>query len=213
MRLSRLSRAACLSVAAALLAPQLGRADDTEEFLKPDNWAGRSDIWTLDPKAKTVVGATTKDPGYNTFFCSKKKYSNFELSCKVQLLDGTGNSGVQVRSVLKDDKKFVVNGPQVDVGKGYFGALYGEGVGGYLLKPKKDAAKPAEFNDYKITVKGNHITITLNGEVTVDEDFPDNKGKNPAPAEGIIAFQVHAGYPKMRVEFKDIKFTDLSKTK
>ena len=49
------------------------------------------------------------------------------------------------------------------------------------------------------------------GEVTVDADFPDNGGKNPAPAEGIIAFQIHAGYPKMQVEFKDIKFTDLSK--
>ena len=45
----------------------------------------------------------------------------------------------------------------------------------------------------------------------LDEDFPDNKGKNPAAKEGIIAFQAHAGYAKMRVEFKDIKFTDLSK--
>ena len=59
--------------------------------------------------------------------------------------------------------------------------------------------------------KGNHVTITMNGEVTVDEDFPDNKGKNPAPAEGIIAFQIHGGYAKMRVEFKDIAFKDLSK--
>ena len=32
-----------------------------------------------------------------------------------------------------------------------------------------------------------------------------------APKTGIIAFQAHAGYPSMRVEFKDIKFKDLSK--
>ena len=72
-------------------------------------------------------------------------------------------------------------------------------------------SKPTEYNDYCILVKGNHIIIKMNDEVTIDEDFPDNKGKNPAPAEGIIAFQIHAGYPKMYVEFKDIKFKDLSK--
>jgi len=31
----------------------------------------------------------------------------------------------------------------------------------------------------------------------------------PDPAEGIIAFQIHAGYPKMKVEFKDITFKKL----
>jgi hypothetical protein len=199
MRLSRLFPAApVLALAALLTAPApAARADDTAEFLKPENWEGRSDLWTLDPKAKTVVG--------------KKKYGDFELTCKILLRDGVGNSGIQVRSVLKDEKKFVVHGPQVDVGQGYFGALYGEGVGGYLIKPKKDAAKPKEDNDYHVLVKGNHILVKLNGEVTVDEDFPTNNGKNPAPAEGIIALQIHAGYPKMRVEFKDITFTDLSK--
>ena len=123
MRLSRLFPAAALLALAALLpAPPAARADDTEDFLKPDNWEGRSDLWKIDAKAKTVVGETTEDPKYNTFFCSKKKYGDFEMTCKIQLRDGVGNSGIQIRSVLKDDKKFVVHGPQVDVGAGYFGA-------------------------------------------------------------------------------------------
>jgi len=179
-------------------------ADDTKDFLDPANWQGREDLWKID--GNTVVGETKEDPKYNTFFCSKKKYGDFEMTCKILLRDGVGNSGIQIRSALKDEKKFVVHGPQVDVGAGYFGALYGEGVGGYLIKPKKDSAKLKEVNEYKIVAKGNHITITVNGEVGVDEDFPDNKGKNPAAAEGIIAFQIHGGYPKMRVEFKDITF-------
>lgn len=208
MRLSRLAPAAALFAALAL-APAASRGDDTADFLKPENWEGRTDLWKVENGS--VVGETTEDPKVNTFLCSKKKYGDFELSCKVQLRDGVGNSGVQIRSEVFDKEKFRVKGPQVDVGKGYFGALYGEGVGGYLLKPKKDVAKPTEFNDYHVVVKGNHVTIKVNGEVTVDEDFPDNKGKNPAAAEGIIAFQIHAGYPKMRVEFRDIKFTDLGK--
>lgn len=218
MRLSHLFPAApLLALAALLAAPPVVRADDTEDFLKPENWEGNADIWTLDAKAKTVVGETKKDPGYNTFFCSKKKYSDFELSCKVQLRDGAGNSGVQIRSEVFDAKLFKVKGPQVDVGKGYWGSLYGEGVGGMMKASSPDAIKKAvketEFNDYYILAKGTKITIKINGETMVDEDFPTLPGKDakPAPKDGIIALQAHAGYPKMRVEFKDIEFKDLSK--
>ncbi|MCI0702781.1 MAG: DUF1080 domain-containing protein [Planctomycetia bacterium] len=207
-----------LFLAALLLVPAVARADDTEEFLKPDNWQGREDIWKLDPKAKTIVGETKQDPKYNTFFCSKKKYSDFELSFKVQLRDAVGNSGVQIRSERfdKDDKQpFRVRGPQVDVGKGYWGSLYGEGVGGMMKASSPDAIKKAvketEFNEYHIVAKGTKITIKINGETMVDQDFPmlPGKDKKPAPTEGIIAFQAHAGYPKMRVEYKDIVFKDL----
>jgi hypothetical protein len=219
MRLSRLLPVA----AAALVLAAPVRADDTEAFLKPENWEGRTDLWKLDPKARTVVGETTEDPKYNTFFCSKKKYSDFEMTCKVQLRDGVGNSGVQIRSERTDkegDKQpFRVRGPQVDVGKGYWGSLYGEGVGGMMKASSpeaiKKAVKESEFNDYYILAKGTRITIKINGETMVDQDFPTLPGKDakPAPVDGIIAFQAHAGYPKMRVEFKDIKFTDLSKQK
>jgi hypothetical protein len=208
MRLSRLLFAIPLLTLVALSPAAAVRADETSDFLNPENWEGLPGLWKIENG--TVIGETKEDPKYNNFLCSKKKYGDFELTCKVLLKDGEGNSGIQVRSVLVDEKKFIVAGPQVDVGKGVFGSLYGERVGGYQIKPTKDYSKPTDYNDYYVLVKGNHITIKLNGEVTVDADFPDNKGKNPAPAEGIIAFQIHAGYPKMYVEFKDIKFKDLS---
>ena len=212
MRLSRL-----LVAALAVAWTATARADDTDDFLKPENWHGRADLFKLDPAGKTIVGETMEDPKYNTFFCTKKKYSDFELSFKVQLRDATGNSGVQIRSTLRDDKKFVVAGPQVDVGKGYWGSLYGEGVGGMMKASSPDAIKKAvkekEFNEYHIVAKGTRVTIKINGETMVDQDFPTLPGKDakPAPMDGIIAIQVHAGYPKMRVEYKDIVFKDLSK--
>jgi hypothetical protein len=221
MRLSRL-----LPVVAALLfAAPAARADDTEEFLKPENWEGREDIWKIDPKARTVVGETKEDPKYNTFFISKKKYSDFEMTFKVQLRDAVGNSGVQIRSERTDKpdpankQPFRVRGPQVDVGQGYWGSLYGEGVGGMMKASNaesiKKAVKEKEFNEYHIVAKGTKITIKINGETMVDQDFPTLPGKDakPAPTEGIIAFQAHGGYAKMRVEFKDIVFKDLSKAK
>lgn len=214
MKLSRFLLLAALVLSASHL--NTLRADDTKEFLDPANWHGRTDLWTI--KDGSIVGETKEDPKYNTFFCTKKTYSDFEMSFKVHLRDGVGNSGIQIRSTLKDDKKFVVAGPQVDIGKGYWGSLYGEGVGGMMKASKPDDikkyVKETEWNDYTIVAKGTHVKITINGHTMIDEDFPNlpgNQKDKPAPKEGIIALQVHAGYPKMRIEFKDFKFTNLAK--
>src|SRR5262245_63220826 len=98
MRLSRL----LLAVPAVALATSLAPADDKKDaqttgsadFLKPDNWEGLSEFWSI--KGDTVIGNAEKDPGFNTFFCSKKKYGDFEMSFQVQLKDAKGNSGVQI---------------------------------------------------------------------------------------------------------------------
>ena len=204
---------------AVLLSASFAHADDTKEFLDPDNWEGRKDIWTVDKG--TITGETKEDPKYNTFLCSKKKYGDFELTCKVTLTDGVGNSGFQVRSARidkeKDEKPFRVSGPQVDIGKGYWGSLYGEGVGGMMKESGADkikkAVKEKEENEYKITVKGDKFTVVVNGETMVDDEFAKTPDKKETAKEGIIALQIHGGYPKMKVVFSDIKFTDLSKKK
>jgi len=220
----RLSRLLLVLPAALVLAAPTVRADDTEEFLKPDNWEGRKDIWTIEKNK--ITGETKEDPKYNTFFCSKKKYSDFELSFTVTLKDGVGNSGVQFRSFRldkeKDDKPFRVAGPQADMGQQYWGSLYGEGVGGMIKASEaatvKKVVKEKETNEYKLVAKGTKVTITINGEAMVDGDFPklpakEEKDRKDFPTNGIIAFQAHAGFKSMKVEFTDIKFTDLSKKK
>ncbi|QDU20420.1 3-keto-disaccharide hydrolase [Urbifossiella limnaea] len=222
MRLPHLVAFAATALAAVLAAapaPAVQTGDDTAAFLNPDNWEGRKDIWTVSPGK--VVGETKEDPKYNTFLCSKTKYADFELTCKVVLKGGVGNSGVQIRSERTDqdgDKNpYRVRGPQVDVGKGYWGSLYGEGVGGMMKASDpakfKAAVKEDGVNEYYILAKGHRITIKINGETMVDQDFPTLPGKDAkaAPTEGIIAFQAHAGYASMRVEFSDIKFKKLTK--
>ncbi len=200
-------------LAALTLPAGPARAEDaaTKAFFNGknlDGWEGLTEFWSVD-KGGAIVGLTEKDPGFNTFLCSKKKYGDFEMSFKVRLKDGVGNSGVQIRSKVFDEKKFAVSGPQADIGKGYWGSLYGEGFGGMMKAsdPKTIAkvVKEADFNDYAIKCVGKHVTITINGTTMVDGDFPK------MPDEGIIALQLHAKYPSMEVTFKDIKFKDLSK--
>ncbi len=194
------------------------RADtDGGEFFNgknTDGFEGKTEFWKVEDGA--IIGDTGKGINYNTFLCSKKEYGDFELSCKVRLKDGKGNSGVQIRSQVVDRKNFAVGGPQADIGAGYWGSLYGERFtkegkigGGHMMKQadakKVNAAlKDKEFNDYSIKCVGKHVTITVNGVVTVDEEFPN------IPEKGIIAFQLHGGGP-MEVTFKDIKFKEIKK--
>ena len=70
----------------------------------------------------------------------------------------------------------------------------------------KKVLKEDDFNDYYIKCVGTHVTIKLNGETTVDEDFPK------MPDEGIIAWQLHAGQP-MIVIFRNIQFKEITEKK
>jgi hypothetical protein len=173
-------------------------------------WKGLNQFWSI--KDGALVGSTFPDGGkFNTFLCSERKYKDFELHFLVRLLDRskgrTANSGVQIRSEIIDQERFVVKGPQCDMGQIYWGSLYGERFGGMMQQAPKEIVtevlKESDFNDYYIRVEGKHVTIKLNGKTTVDRDF-DN-----LPAEGIIAWQLHAG-PPMEATFKDIKFKDLT---
>ncbi|HKB38719.1 MAG TPA: family 16 glycoside hydrolase, partial [Gemmataceae bacterium] len=85
-----------------------------------------------------------------------------------------------------------------------WGSLYGEGSGMMQASSKESqkTVKQDDFNDYSIKVVGKKVTIKVNGETTVDKEF------DKLPAEGVIAFQLHAGGP-MEVTYKDIKFKEL----
>jgi hypothetical protein len=211
-------RAFVLSALAALaLACAAPAADEKKEektgsaFIEKDlsNWEGLiKEHWTY--KDGELTGSTGEEGNkFNTFLCSKKKYKDFELKFKVKLTGKGwgGNSGVQIRSKIADEKHFAVAGPQCDMGDGYWGSLYGERFGGMMKAASKevqDAVKKGEFNDYFIKVVGKHVTIKINGVTSIDEDF------EKVPDEGIIAFQLHGG-PPMEVVFKDIDFKELTK--
>jgi hypothetical protein len=188
--------------------PTRGDEDGKAFFNGKDltGWEGLLQYWSVKDGAIVGTGGDKKVP-FNTFLCSKKKYKDFELSFQIRLKDGEGNSGVQIRSEIFNRERFAVKGPQCDIGQMFWGSLYGEEFGGMMKQAPADvvkkALKPKDFNDYYIKCVGKHVTIKLNGETTVDDDFPK------MPDDGIIAWQLHGGYV-MEVTFKNIKFKDLS---
>jgi hypothetical protein len=180
-----------------------------QPFLTPglQGWEGLMEYWSY--RNGVLTGAAPKGLTFNTFLCSKRKYKDFELSFQVKLTGTGANSGVQIRSEIFDRKTFAVKGPQCDMGQIYWGSLYGELFGGMMKQAPealvKKVLKKDDFNDYYIQCVGTHVTIKLNGETTVSDDFPK------MPPEGIIAFQLHAGKP-MEAVFRNIQFVDLSET-
>jgi len=145
-----------------------------------------------------IVGRTKGDLKKNEFLATDQPYADFTLKAKFKFL--SGNSGIQIRSTRADNGKVV--GPQADIGEGYFGSLYEEGLRAKLLVtyPRdkgKDLIHDSDWNDMVVTAKGDQITVTLNGTKTVDLVDP------VIAKSGIIALQVHVGRP-MEVRFKDL---------
>jgi hypothetical protein len=201
-------------------------------------WRGLEGYW--DVKDGAISGHETKDKSKQTFLIwTGGTVSDFELhySFKFAAVDGKvdGNSGVQFRSKLIDEKTCKVGGYQADcdAGNGYTGIIYDEaGVAGgrgimskraektrWTADPKakpeteklpmtdaqlKAAIKAGDWNDCVVIARGNHITYSINGNVTTD--LTDDSPK--AVKEGILALQLHQGFT-MDVQFKDIKLKKL----
>ncbi len=206
-----LARASAIALACALLfTANSSQAQESKPLFDGttlEGWTGDSDLWSVEDGA--IVGSTeNKRLSHNSFLTADGDYSDFVLRLKFKLRNH--NSGVQFRSKQHDD--FVVRGYQADIAESrYTGIIYEEGTGRGILAdvdPDKIAEfiKADDWNEYEITAKGNHITLKLNGHVTVDYTEQD---EDKGAKSGVIALQLHAG-PTMRVEFKDIEIQDLA---
>jgi len=211
----------------ALASPAL--AEDKNLFNGKDltGWKGL-DFWSVEDGC--ITGRTTKEKPTkgNTFLVWQGgEVGDFEFTFKYKIVGG--NSGVQYRSKVVDEKNFVVAGYQADfeAGKSYSGILYEEKGRGILAqrgqktvikegdKPGKakvevagEVGKSAEiqakikaedWNDYRIVAQGGHLQHFINGVQTVDVTDETAVGAK----KGILALQLHAG-PAMVVQFKDL---------
>jgi len=244
------SHRASLAVLAVLgLATLAGAAEPAKTDLKPDadgffplfngkdltNWSGLEDYWSV--KDGVISGHETKENSKQTFLVSNViPTADFELHFSYKWATPDGNSGVQFRSKVLDDKTYRVGGYQADFDAkaGYDGSIYDEaGVAGgrgtmsnrgettvwdadnkrhseKLPDPDdlKKVIKADDWNDCVVVVKGDHITYTINGHLMTD--LTDDSPK--ALQAGVIALQLHAGFT-MEVLFKDIKIKYLVEKK
>lgn len=188
-----------------------------------DGWRGRDDLWQAEDGM--IVGRTTDENpiAQNTFLIFDKSIEgDFELTLQFKL-DG-GNSGVQYRSVVLDEDKFVVSGYQADIDSTnqFAGILYEEKGRGILAKRGQfvtigeDGKKTVEsfadhdelantihlgqWNDYRIVARGNQLEHFINETKMIK--LIDNQ-TDKARDSGVIALQLHRG-PAMTARFKNL---------
>ena len=217
------------SLLALLALASTAVAEDKNLFNGKDltGWKGL-DFWSVEDGC--ITGRTTKEKPTkgNTFLVWQGgEIGDFEFTFKYKIVGG--NSGVQYRSKVVDEKAFVVGGYQADfeAGKTHSGILYEEKGRGILAQRGqktviKDGDKPGkakievtgevgksaeiqakikaeDWNEYRIVAQGGHLQHYINGVQTVDVTDETAVGAK----KGVLALQLHAG-PAMVVQFKDL---------
>ena len=191
-------------------------------------WKGNKSLWSVQDGA--ITGTTTDENPipFNTFLIwDEEKVADFELVLEYRIIGG--NSGIQYRSKIINEKDFVVGGYQADIDTTlkFAGINYEEKGRGILaqrgtrvtideagkkeVQPFADATelgkkiKKEEWNSYRITAKGNKLSHYIN-DVLMSQVIDDQKDK--AASEGVLAFQVHKG-PAMTIQFRKIRYKKL----
>ncbi len=163
-------------------------------------------------KDRAIVG-TTVEGSPNSFLCTKKDYSDFELEFDVKV-DPRLNSGVQIRSQsLESYKNGRVHGYQVEIDpsdRAWSGGIYDEARRGWLddLKGQEEAReafKNGEWNTFRVLAIGGRIMTWVNG-------VPAANLQDGMTRKGFIGLQVHSfrGDSPAQVKWKNIHLRDLS---
>jgi hypothetical protein len=122
--------------------------------------------WTI----KDGVLCSSKQAG--NWLMSEKEYGDFSLELEIKLTE-MGNSGVALRAPMKGDPAF--DGMELQVADYRYNteAKDSELTGGIYraIAPTKQIYKPTEWNKFRIELKGDHLKVTLNGEVIQDVDL------------------------------------------
>jgi len=174
-----------------------------------DGWVQINGTAKYEVKDGTILGTTVKGSP-NSFLCTQKHYSDFELEFEVKL-DSRLNSGVQIRSnSFKEYRDGRVHGYQVEIStNGSAGFIYDEARRGWLSKDRSDqkarqAFKENQWNKFRVKCIADSIKTWVN-DVPV-ADLADSMTK-----KGFIGLQVHGfrGDPPAWVQWRNIRIRQL----
>ena len=144
---------------------------------------------------------TTNPEHSGSWLRTEREYGDFVLELEYAI-STNGNSGIHFRSALAKNPSFTGYEMQIvdDYGreprKSGTGALYD------VVAPSRNLSKPAgQWNQVRITCRGNRIQVDLNGEGIVDL-------QNATRSErGFIGLQNHD--TRSVVKFRNLRITEL----
>ncbi|QZT38461.1 DUF1080 domain-containing protein [Halosquirtibacter xylanolyticus] len=151
-------------------------------------------------------GAIVFRGGKGANLCSEKEYADFEMLIDWRITKN-GDSGIYLRGT-----------PQVqiwDIARVKVGAQVGSGG---LYNNKKNPSKPlvvadnpvGEWNTFRIRMKGDKVTVFLNGHLVVNSVIIENYWDRSRPifSKGAIELQAHG----TDIKFRDIYVREIKNT-
>lgn len=181
-----------------------------------DQWQGNKTAYFIENNHLVV---RLKKGGHGNLY-TIKEYSDFIFRFEFKLTPGA-NNGLGIHTPLKGDaayegKEIQILDNTADKYKNlkpyqYHGSVYG------IIPAKRGYLKPVgEWNTEEVTVKGDHIIVTLNGTVIVDGNMKE------AAKNGTLDHKDHPGLKRNKghiaflghgdeLDFKNIRIKDLSK--
>jgi HEAT repeat protein len=195
-----------------------------------DNWQGNLDNYTL------IDGTIYVDAAYGSGgnLYTKKKYSDFIYRFEFQFMVLGVNNGVGIRTPMDVDAAYEGMEIQIlDHDAPYYRDLreYQQHGSVYGIIPAKRVKFPelGTWNTEEIRAVGDHITVTVNGEVILDGNIREAcKGHNVSADGGANEYTVdHQNHPGLfnkdgyisfcghgtGIKFRNIRIKDLSKGK
>ncbi len=196
-----------------------------------DDWVQHGGKAKYEVVDGVIVGTSVPNTP-NSFLCTKKHYTDFELHVEFKV-DPALNSGIQIRSNVADKPTEVVtktssgkvrkrkiaagrvHGYQVEIdpsARAWSGGIYDEGRRGWLNdlsknKAAQNAFKQNEWNQYRIVCQGDSIKTWINGVPAADL-------KDDLTSKGFIALQVHGvrnpAQVGKQVSWRNVKIKELS---
>lgn len=199
---------------------QLSEEEKKEDFrvlfdgTNMHEWIGNTVDYTMDNGVISLI--PSRGSGGNLY--TKKEYDNFIFRFEFQLTSAA-NNGLGIRTPMKGDPAYEGMELQIldndhPVYKNlekyqYHGSVYG------IIPAKRGALKPTgEWNYQEVIANGDHIKITLNGNVIVDGNIRESV-KNGTPDKkqhpGLFNKKGHIGFlgHGSPVKFKNIRIKEL----
>jgi hypothetical protein len=194
--------------AVVLIASASGASADARELFNGKDLTGwvlmHGGEWTVEEGVlvgRNGTNWTTNPELSGSWLRTEKEYGDFVLELEYAI-NSKGNSGVHFRSALTKNPSFTGYEMQIldDAGneprKSSTGALYD------VVAPTRNMSKPAgQWNQVRITCKGNHIQVNLNGVDIVDLANADRATR------GFIGLQNHDA--RCVVKYRNVRVTEL----
>lgn len=159
----------------------------------------------LDP----ATGVLTSHGGMGLLWYSAKEYGDFVLELEFKCADRNTNSGVFVRVPgVPTSDDYIYHSFEIQIDDASEG-IHATGAVYDAEAPGAAASRfPGEWNHYRITFRGTHITVELNGKTVVDWDAEPRGKVADFAARGYIGLQNHDD--RSPVYFRNIYVKELA---